>query len=136
MFWSARGGVLADRVPKQRLLLIAWSVYAVAYLALAWVSAAWQAWLIIVLYGAFAGLSEPVEKALVKQLSGEQQRGAAFGAYHGLLGAAAIPAGLLTGGLWQAFGPGVALAVAAAGAALSAVGLVVLRPGVEPGAAV
>jgi MFS family permease len=129
MFWSARGGVLADRVPKRRLLLIAWCVYAASYLGLGLVTQAWQAWVVIVLYGAFAGLSEPVEKALVKELSVDTQRGTAFGAYHGLLGAAAIPAGLLTGGLWQAFGAPVALGAAALGAAVSAVGLVVLKPG-------
>jgi MFS family permease len=128
MFWSARGGVLADRVPKQRLLLTAWALYAACYLALAAVTVIWQAWLVLVVYGAFAGLSEPVEKALVKELSGDQQRGSAFGAYHGLLGAAAIPAGLLTGMLWQTYGAGVALSVGAAGAAVSAVGLLVWGP--------
>jgi MFS family permease len=123
MVWSAVGGGWADRFPKHRLLLAGWGVYAVSYLALAAVRSGWQAWLVLTMYGAFAGLAEPTEKAMVKALSGASQRGRAFGLYHGLLGAAAVPAGLITGGLWQTFGAPVALVVGAAGALVSALAL-------------
>jgi MFS family permease len=121
MFFSARGGLLADRWPKHWLVLAGWGVYAGAYVALALVTVAWQAWVVMTFYGAFAGLAEPTEKALVKELSASEQRGRAFGVYHAMLGAAAVPAGLLTGWLWQRFGAQVALFTGAAGAALSAV---------------
>jgi hypothetical protein len=99
-------------------------VYAASYLALARVEHAWQAWLVITAYGAFAGLAEPTEKAMVRDLSSATQRGRAFGLYHAAVGAAAVPAGLLTGALWQQFGGSVALEVGAGGAVVAAVGVV------------
>ncbi|HEU4403674.1 MAG TPA: MFS transporter [Polyangiaceae bacterium] len=55
--------------------------------------------------------------ALPAHLSPAEARGRAFGAYNFLTGLGALPAGLLTGWLWQAFGPAVALGTGAALAA-------------------
>lgn len=123
MGWSARGGAWSDRVPRHRLILAGWAVYAVSYALFAVASAAWQAWVLLFVYGAFAGLTEPVEKALIKELVPKSQHGRAFGAYHGTLGALAIPAGLLTGFLWQQLGAAVALGTGAAVAALASLWL-------------
>jgi MFS family permease len=135
MVWTARGGVWADRWPRHRLLAAGWGLYALCYLALAVAPSAAVAWGIIAVYGASAGLTEPSEKALVKALASPGQRARAFGAFHGLTGAAAIPAGLLTGGLWQALGAPVALAASGGVAALAA-GLALLwaRRGAGQGA--
>lgn len=123
VWWTARGGAWADRYPRHRLVLAGWGVYAAAYAGFAAAVAPWQVALLFAGYGAFAGLTEPAEKALVRQLSPEGARGRAFGLYHGLLGAAAIPAGLLTGGLWQAFGAPAALLTSAAVTAAAGLGL-------------
>lgn len=120
MVWSALAGGWADRFPKHRLLLAGWGVYAASYLALAHVAQAWQGLLVVTAYGAFAGLAEPTEKALVRELSSAESRGRAFGLYHASLGAAAVPAGLATGWLWQQFGASVALEVGAGGAGVAA----------------
>jgi MFS family permease len=140
MVWTARGGVWADRWPRHRLLAAGWALYGLCYLALALApSAAWL-WGIIAVYGACAGLTEPAEKALVKSLSTEGQRARAFGAFHGLTGAAAIPAGLLTGLLWESLGAPVALGASGVLAGLAAV--LALRwaraaaPPAPPGAAI
>ena len=119
MVWTARGGVWADRYPRHRLLAAGWALYALCYLLLAAVPGPAAGWAVIAVYGACAGLTEPAEKALVKTLSSPGQRARAFGAFHGLTGAAAIPAGLLTGALWQSFGAGVALATCGALAAVA-----------------
>lgn len=124
LWWASRGGAWSDRMPRHRLVLAGWAVYAVSYALLAAARTSWQVWLVLVAYGAFAGLTEPVEKAMVKDLAPVEARGRAFGLYHGLLGAAAIPAGLLTGALWQRFGAPVALLTGAAVAAVASVGLV------------
>lgn len=124
LWWSARAGAWSDRLPRHRLVLAGWAVYAGCYALLAGAWTAWQVWLVVVAYGAFAGLTEPVEKAMVRDLAPADARGRAFGLYHGLLGAAAIPAGLLTGVLWQRFGAPAALLTGAAVAAVAALGLV------------
>ncbi len=118
---SARaGGWLADRVSRPRLILAGWLVYAAGYAGFAVARAPWQAATLLVIYGASAGLVEPAEKALVKDLVPAGRVGRGFGMYNFVLGIAAIPAGLLTGGLWTLAGSEVALGVAGGFAACAA----------------
>lgn len=126
------GGRLADRFDRARLVALGWLVYAGSYVGFAAAHARWQVLPLLLAYGCFYGLTEPAEKALVKQLAPAARGGRAFGAYHFVLGLAAIPAGLLTGGLWDAFGAPVAL-LTSAGLALVAAALVLtVRPGPVP----
>ena len=122
---SLLGGDLADRIPRVKLVLFGWAVFAAAYVGFGLATAAWQVWVLFVIYGAFFGLTEPAEKALVKDLAPVAARGRAYGAYNFVVGLSAIPAGVLTGWLWQEYGPLVALSTGAALAALAAIALAV-----------
>jgi MFS family permease len=117
--WAYLGGRWADQVPRARLIAGGWIVYAAVYLGLALAGAAWQVWGLFVLYGVFYGLTEPVEKALVKDLARADARGRAYGAYNFVVGTAALPAGLLAGFLWRVGGAPLALGTGAALAALA-----------------
>jgi MFS family permease len=125
------GGDASDRVPRHRLVIAGWAVYAGAYLGFGLASAAWHVWALFVIYGAYHGLTEPAEKALVRDLAPAEARGRAYGAYGFILGASAVPAGVLTGMLWQTFSPMVALATGAAIAGVSAALLVAWSAGRE-----
>jgi MFS family permease len=120
--WAYVGGNLADRVPRARLIAGGWLVFAWVYAGLGVASAPWQVWVLFVVYGIFYGLTEPVEKALLKDLVRADQRGSAYGAYNFVVGVTALPAGLLAGALWRGLGAGYALgldaALAVVGAAL------------------
>lgn len=105
------GGGYADRVSRVRLIAAGWVVFAIVYFGLGAATAPWHVWGLFVVYGVFYGLTEPVEKALVKDLVRAEQRGRAYGAYNFVIGITVLPAGLLTGALWRAVGPGVALDV-------------------------
>jgi MFS family permease len=122
--WAWLGGAWADRIPRARLIAIGWLVYAVVYAGLGQATARWHVWALFVLYGVFYGLTEPVEKALVKDLVRADQRGRAYGAYNFIVGITALPAGLMTGLLWRAWGPGRALAWSAVLAGAAAVAIV------------
>jgi MFS family permease len=117
------GGGWADRFPRVRLICVGWSVYALTYAAFGLASQAWHAWALMVVYGTYYGLTEPAEKALVRELSEEHERGRAFGFYNFVSGASAIPAGLLAGWLWQSRGPRIALIVGALLSLLAAAAL-------------
>jgi MFS family permease len=114
VLWAYVGGDWADRTPPVRLIAGGWLVFAAVYLGLACAWAQWQVWALFLVYGVFYGLTEPVEKALVKTLAPEGARGRAYGAYNFVVGSAALPAGLLSGALWRTAGAGVALGVSAA----------------------
>jgi len=119
------GGALADRVPRATMIAAGWGVYAVVYVAFAFASAPWQVWSLFVAMGVYFGLTEPAEKALVRDLAPASLRGRAFGYYNFVLGLCAVPAGLLMGWLWESFGSWVALATGSAVAAVSCVLLTV-----------
>jgi hypothetical protein len=78
------------------------------------VDAAWQVWALFLVYGLFFGLTEGPEKALVAGLAPAGLRGSAFGAYHAAIGLAALPASIVFGLVWQAFGAEEAFAMGAA----------------------
>ena len=120
---SLFAGALSDRMPRVRLIVLGWVVYAFTYFGFAWASRPWQAWALFAVYGSYYGLTEPVEKALVRDITTPAERSRAYGVYNFVIGAAALPAGLVTGALWQAFGGGVALGVGAALAAAAALAL-------------
>ena len=118
---SYLGGSWSDRMPRTKLIVSGWVVYAVTYLAFGFATDAWHAWALFVVYGIYYGLTEPAEKALVKDLAPEPVRGRAYGTYNFIVGVMAVPAGLFTGWLWQTWSPRVALAAGAAIAAASSV---------------
>ncbi len=126
---SYLGGGFADRMPRPRLIVSGWAVYAMSYLGFGLASAAWHIWALFLLYGTYYGLTEPAEKALVRELAPANARGRAYGLYHFTLGMTAIPAGLLTGWLWQAYSPLVALSAGAATSLLAAAVLLVWARG-------
>jgi MFS family permease len=136
VLWAHAGGQLADRLPRARLIAAGWVVFALVYGGLGAAYASWQVWALFVVYGIFYGLTEPVEKALVRDLVREDQRGRAYGAYNFVVGLGALPAGLLAGALWRAGGPALALGTGAALAGLAGVLLVIWDVRLAPRAVV
>jgi MFS family permease len=114
------GGALSDRVPRAAVVAAGWGAYALAYVGFAHASTPAQIAALFVFYALYHGLAEGAERALVADLAPRGLRGRAFGWYHGAIGAAALPAGLLTGALWEAWGARVALLTCAAFAAAAA----------------
>ena len=123
VLWAYLGGGLADRLSRARLISAGWLVYGLVYAGLGFASAAWHVWALFVVYGVFYGLTEPVEKALIKDLVRADQRGRAYGAYNFVVGITALPAGLLAGALWRSYGSRVALC---SGASLAGVAALLL----------
>jgi MFS family permease len=122
------GGMLADRLPRARLVAAGWSVFALVYLGFAAASSAWHVWVLFVVYGLYYGLTEPTEKALVKDLAPPAAQGRAFGWYNFAVGVSAVPAGLITGFVWQSVSPQAALQLGAAVAASASVALLAFAP--------
>lgn len=122
------GGILSDRIGRIRSLLLGWLVYAAAYAAFAAVSQPAAAWATFAFYGLFYGLTEGAQRALVADLVPAASRGRAFGAFHGALGLAALPASILFGIWWTAFGGPAAFRIAAGLALVAAAGLAALAP--------
>ena len=94
-----------------------WAAYALTYIGFGRATQRWQILVLFLVYALYHGLAEGAERAIVADLSERGARGRAYGLYHGLVGAAALPAGIGTGLFWDSFGPAWALGVNAAFAA-------------------
>jgi len=110
---SEQAGRQADRIGRRPLILTGWMVYAVTLLALAFVREPAMLWGWSLALGFYFGLTEGAERALVRDLAAPAERGTAFGWFHMLVGMAAIPAGLLLGGLWVYAGVTIAFTLSA-----------------------
>ncbi len=121
---STWGGGLSDRFGRRPVLVAGWVVYALVYVAFAFVSTPVHVWTTMTLYGAYFGLTEGVEKAVVADLVPREARGASFGWFNLALGSAALPASVGFGMLWERWGAPTAF-LAGAGAALLATLLII-----------
>jgi len=106
-------GRFADRNGRRPVLLSGYAVYVLALTGLAFTVSAMQLWLLSLVIGLHFGLTEGAERALVRDLAPSAERGTAFGWFHMLVGLAAVPAGLLLGGLWSYIGAQTAFLVSA-----------------------
>ena len=113
------GGALSDRHSRGMVVSFGWAAYALTYVGFGFASQRWQILGLFLVYALYHGLAEGAERAIVADLSDRGARGRAYGLYHGLVGAAALPAGIGTGLLWDRWGPAWALSANAAFAALA-----------------
>lgn len=133
---SPLGGALSDRLGRAPVILTGWSFHVAVFAALPFAPGASVAIPIFLAYGAYYGLTEGAERALVADLVPPARRGSAFGWYHGSEGFAALPAGIVFGWTWTTYG---STAPFLLGATLSAIGTlllgaVILRTGAGVGA--
>lgn len=123
------GGRLADRIGRKRTLVGAWLLYAVFYAAAPHVTTPIWFAALVVAYGAYYGLAEGSERALLAEQAPPSMRGRAFGAMHAVTGLAVLPANLLFGVLYTRH---VALAFAVSGACAAAAAVLLLVLVKEP----
>ncbi|MGB2884387.1 MAG: MFS transporter [Dehalococcoidia bacterium] len=123
---SLPAGLVSDRLGRKGVIVVGWSIYALAYLGLAVTSAAWQVWLLFALYGLYYGVAEGVSRAFVADLVSAERRGTAYGLYHTAVGLSLLPASLIAGWLWHLIGPEAPFFFGAVMAGVAALGFLLL----------
>ncbi len=126
-------GRMSDKFGRTGFLAAGWVVYAVAYAVMGFATTPAPFIAAFLGYGIFYGFTEGVEKALLADLLPPAKRGTGYGAMQLVLGLAALPASLITGGLMTRYGAGTAFGVSAAVALVAAALLVISRRGVARG---
>lgn len=114
LLWSAQhtikaalatwGGELSDQVGRRTMIVAGWFIYALVYAGFAW-STSQQAlvgWFLV--YSTYAAAVEGSEKALIANLTPNEQHATAFGWHAAVQGFGALAAGLSFGAIWQTFG--------------------------------
>ncbi len=111
---SYPGGRLSDRLGPVWTVATGGLVFGATVMALALTHSTAATVAVFLVLGVATGLTESAERSLVARLA-PSKTGRGFGAYHGLMGLAALPSGLLFGALYQSAGGPRALVASAIG---------------------
>jgi MFS family permease len=131
---SYPGGRLADRFGPRAGIAAGALLFGAVAAALGAALEPAAAMALFLVFGLVAGLTESAERSMVARLA-PARSGRGFGAYHALTGAAALPAGLFFGTIYQQGGGPLALRISAAATAVAVVGwLIVSSRGQEASA--
>ncbi|HEX7338088.1 MAG TPA: MFS transporter [Gemmatimonadales bacterium] len=124
---SYPGGWLSDHLGPRWVVAAGGLLFAGVALALGVPVTPTVAIVLFLVLGLVAGLTESGERAVVARLA-PVRTGRGFGTYHALLGAAALPAGLIFGGLYQSAGGPAALWASAGGMTAAVVAWLLVSP--------
>jgi len=102
-------------------------VFVAVYLVFASGPSVLLIWITMACYGLFYALTNPVLRALIAGAVNPEVRGRAFGIYYFATSVATLLASIVTGELWEKYGPALPFYVSAGLAAISAVVLLASR---------
>ncbi len=125
-------GRLSDRYGRKVFLAAGWGVYAFAYACMGFAEGPLAFGAALFAYGAFYGLTEGVEKALLADLLRPEHRGAGFGAFQSATGLAALVSSPLMGLCMAQFGSQAAFLTSGGLAALALGGLLLWPQALQP----
>jgi MFS family permease len=125
---SIPAGLLADRVGRRKVALLGFAVFAAAYAWMAVASSQAAAWGVFAVYGVYMAIADGNGRALLAEFSSGERRGTAFGAYHMVVGGAALPASVIAGLLYDHVSAAAPFWVGAGAAGLAGVLMLALVP--------
>lgn len=98
-------GALSDKIGRKPVIVIGYALFGMTSLSLAFVSDISQIVWLFALYGVFYAMIDGVQRAFVVDLSPPDLKATSLGAFHTATGLAALPAGVISGLLWDTIGP-------------------------------
>jgi MFS family permease len=95
-------GFLADRIGKEKVLLIGYGVFGISTVLMVILSGnALYAYLLAGVFGVYMGISETVQRAVIPRYVSSELRGTAFGIFSIVIGAGFFVGNVLFGFLWD-----------------------------------
>lgn len=97
-------GILADRIGKEKMLIIGYSVFLASTLLMVILAENMlYAYVLAAVFGLYAGISETVQRAVIPRYVASELRGTAFGLYNLVIGVCFFASNIVFGFLWDAF---------------------------------
>ena len=127
---SSPAGALSDRIGRRTIILSGYLFFALAYAGFAFVSNVAQMWVLIAIYGIYNGFTEAASRAYIADLSLGEHLGTSYGFFNGVVGTFALPASIIAGFLWTAFGASSVFTYGTA-TAVSAFALLLIVPNIQ-----
>jgi MFS family permease len=96
-------GILADKVGKEKVLIIGYSVFAISTALMLFFSSEnmLYAYILAAIFGLYMGISETVQRAVVPKYIASELRGTAYGLYNVVIGTTFFVANVVFGFLWD-----------------------------------
>jgi sugar phosphate permease len=91
------GGHLADKLGPRVVVAGSYAMYAISYVAFAFVESPWVFWGLLPLYAFYYGFGEGAERSLLVAIAPESQRGQTIGMASAVQGLGLLPANVLFG---------------------------------------
>jgi len=99
---SIPSGFLADKVGKEKVLIIGYSVFAVSTALMLLTSPnTFYTYMLAAIFGLYMGISETVQRAIVPKYVISELRGTAYGLYNVVIGITFFAANVVFGFLWD-----------------------------------
>jgi MFS family permease len=104
-------GVLSDRIGKEKVMILGYGVFLFSVILILLLPLnGFNAFLVAVFYGAYFGVIETVQRALIPSYVNGNLRGTAYGVYYLIVGSAFFVSNAVVGSLWEYFGASTASA--------------------------
>lgn len=97
-------GKRSDKVGRKKVLVFGYIIFSFVYLGFAFATQKWMLIAAFVLYGFYTAMVTGVERAFIAEISPSELKGTMLGLHSTLVGIALLPASVIAGGLWNAFG--------------------------------
>ena len=124
--FSGPFGAISDRIPKRKVMIAGYVIFAVVYIGFAFVKGPAMVWPLFFVYGLYMALTDGVGKALVSEMVGPERVATAMGLYHFTLGIFTFFASLTAGLLWTRIAPAATFFYGATMAVLSCAAFMVM----------
>jgi MFS family permease len=97
-------GILADKVGKEKMLIIGYCVFAISTILMLVLSGnILYAYILAAIFGLYLGISETVQRAVIPRYVSSELRGTAYGLYNVVAGTTFFVANVVFGYLWDNF---------------------------------
>jgi MFS family permease len=97
-------GILADKVGKEKVLIIGYSVFAISTILMLVLSGnTIYAYILAAVFGLYLGIFETVQRAVIPRYVTSEFRGTAYGLYNVVIGTTFFVANVVFGFLWDNF---------------------------------
>jgi MFS family permease len=102
-------GVLSDRIGKEKVMILGYSTFLSSVMLMLFLPVnGFNAFLVAAFYGAYFGIIETVQRALIPEYVDRNLRGTAYGIYYLIVGSSFFVSNAVVGSLWEYFGSSIA----------------------------
>jgi len=101
VFASIPVGILADRIGKERILVVGYLIYTLVYFGFGITTSIGAIVSLFALYGLYSAATDGIQKAFISDIIDKNKKGTGLGIYNALLGITLLPASLIAGTLYD-----------------------------------